>query len=72
MPTRQEIFSQFHEIVDLTIAYDVNLARFISDRLMPPLQVDDAQATHADTATRQGEMPLVIGSTMNQAIRHGA
>src|SRR5256885_9275495 len=57
-------------IVDLAVEYDLDITRFVRDRLLATLHVDDAQTAHAESHTWPDEVSLVIGTAMPDGSAH--
>ena len=64
MPVAKQLFAQFDVIVNLSVKDKLQAAVFIAQRLRSALEVDDAQAAHADTHPWSCEASLPVRATM--------
>src|SRR6185436_16152759 len=62
-----ELLLQILEVIDLAVEHHTDCAVFIEDRLMPTLDVDNAQATHSQRQRPAIKVPFVI----RPAMKHG-
>src|SRR5580700_3475592 len=67
----REIAPELAEVVDLAVEDHPNRAVFISYRLIAGLEVDDAQATHAETHPSGDVHAAGVGASMDHGVAHG-
>src|SRR4029077_10175496 len=65
-----EFFLQLLEVIDLTIEHHSDRSILIEDRLMPTLDVNNAQATHSQRQRPAFKVAFVIRPTMLHRRRH--
>src|SRR6185436_10058 len=65
-----ELLLQIVKVIDLPVEHHTDCAVFIEDRLMPTLDVDNAQATHPQRQRPAIKVPFVIRPTMKHGRVH--
>ena len=68
MPSCRKLLAQASVVVDLAVEDDPDRLVFVGDRLVPALQVDDAEPAHADADVPVHVLAVVVGSTMAQLV----
>ncbi len=72
MPARFEFSAQFHVIVNLAVADDVNRSVLVRDRLLAAVEIDNAQPPHRQADAGLDEEAFIIRSAMAQRVGHFA
>src|ERR1700689_4700825 len=62
--------AQFAEVVDFAVEHNPDGSVFVSNRLAPGSQVDDAQAAHAQTPSRAEVVTFVVGTPVGDSGAH--
>src|SRR3990172_11770722 len=65
-----QLVTQLFEIIDLSVANDPNRFVLVGNRLMASLQVNDAEAAHAEANTAVIIMPFIIRAAMHNHASH--
>ncbi len=64
--------AEFLKIVNLSVENHPDGAIFVGDRLMTCLEIDDAQAAHADCATAVHVITIIVGTPVADGVAHRA
>src|ERR1035438_1727934 len=70
MTASLQLGTQLGKIINLAVEDNPNRLVFIEDRLVPTLQVDDAEPTHAQTNASLYKDPLVVGPAVHDGLPH--
>jgi hypothetical protein len=66
----EEAFPQFEIVVDFSVAHHGYGFIFVGDRLISPLEIDNAQAPKTQPDSRTEMQTLAIGPSVPNHIRH--
>ena len=69
---RFELGAQVRVVVDLPVADDVDVARFVGEGLLAAGDVHERQAPEAESAATTREHAFVLGAAMHERARHAA
>src|SRR5204862_6994647 len=65
-----ELLLQLAEVVDFAVRDDLDVAGLVQDRLLPAGEIDDGEAAHAESDTRQRDAALFVGAAVMQHLHH--
>src|SRR5262249_46590746 len=68
VPPRRKLLLETPIVVDLAVLNDPDGPVLVGNRLVPPLQIDDAEPAHADTDMSVHILAVVVGSAMRQLV----
>ncbi len=72
VPAGLELGAQLHIVVDLAVEHDPQGSIFVADRLLPSIEVNDAQASTAKACPPVAEQAKVVWPTMADGAQHAA
>jgi hypothetical protein len=61
---------QHGTVIDFAVADQMNVTRFVADRLMATIDVDDTETTEAQSRFAGSKVPIVIRTPMDQRGSH--
>ena len=70
MPTISQILTQFLIVVNLSIENNPHRPVFITDRLVPCVEIDNRQSPKAKTDRSGPVVSFIVRSTVPNGIRH--
>jgi hypothetical protein len=75
MTPREQLLTQFHEVVDFTVEYQFDIPVFVCYRLFPGGDVDNRQPSMSQTHICTGpcaafKVTAVVWSTVLNRVRH--
>jgi hypothetical protein len=65
-----ELGLELEKIVNLTVINDPGAAIFVEDRLVAAREVDDTEATHAETRAIIDIEPLIVRAAVHDLLAH--
>ena len=72
VPAPLEIAPQLLVVVDLAVEDDPDRAVLVRDRLVAAVEIDDAEAAHAERDAVADVHTLIVGAAMRHGAAHGA
>jgi hypothetical protein len=70
MPASFQTFAEFLVVIKLAVVNDPDIVRFVADRLMTGLDVDNAEPAHGQSDVALNEKTVIVRTAMNNLPVH--